>query len=247
MWKAATVATNSPPQHQGSPDIKAGDVMYVVTDLQNSTLGSFHFITPSPISLALSVAIDAARMAAKLRRDIVIKAPTPVSQNGWLETGDLRTLYGFFERCMVAATFSYQAVEAFSNQVVADGIPNTHPVMRNGVEQHWSAAEIERRCSTEEKVGVLLPQVTGVKSPKGSRKWERLVALKDLRDATIHLKSVDQYARGKPSNQTLYFKLVNVDPTDLPKAAIAMIKHFSDLPEGQEWLAGAEEQLRGKS
>jgi hypothetical protein len=148
---------------------------------------------------------------------------------------------------MIAATFSYQAVEAYSNQVVAEGIRNTHPVVRQGIEQQWPAAEIERRCSTEEKVGVILPQVTGVKSPKGLKKWERLLALKDLRDAAIHLKSVDQYARGKPSDQTLYFKLVNVDPTELPKTAIAVIKHFSDLPDGQEWLAGAEEQLRGNT
>jgi hypothetical protein len=146
---------------------------------------------------------------------------------------------------MVAATFSYQAVEAYSNQVVAEGVRNTHAVVRKGVEQYWAASEIERKCSTEEKIGVILPQITGVKSPKGSKKWEGLVALKELRDATIHLKSVDQYARGKPSNQTLYFKLVNNDPVELPKVAIAVIKHFSDLPDGQEWLAGAEAQLRG--
>jgi hypothetical protein len=243
VWKAAQVAADTAPLYPGGPAAKTDDHIYVVTALEDSPLGAFSFITPSPTSLALSVAIAAAREAARIRGTVQLERATQPGQSAWLSTAQLRNLYSYFEQCMAAVTFSYQAIEAWSNQVVEEAVIGTHQVKRKKSIKHWTGPEIERNCSTEEKVGTIIPELTKLATPKGSQAWERLTRLKDLRDSTIHLKSSDQYVRGKSSQSTLYSRLLAADPLEFPKTAIAIIKHFSGKAEGQEWLAGAEAQL----
>ena len=142
---------------------------------------------------------------------------------------------------MVAATFSYQALEAFANQLVAEGLTGTMRLERRDGPVDWDAEQIERWVSTEEKLSNVLPTLTSRADPKGTKLWQQVVLLKDIRDATIHLKSQNQYVRGRPDDQTLYFQLLNANPEDFPRWAIAMIRHFHGPGEG--WLAGAEAQL----
>lgn len=241
VWKAAVVGEASPPLFPGGTPVKAGDQIYLTTSLQRSVLGDFDFITPSPVALALSIAIASANEATSIRGGL---RPDPTNQPGkpsTISVSQVPALYRFFELCMVAATFSYQALEAFSNQLVAEGLKGTLRVDRRNGPADWAADEIERRCSTEEKLGTILPTVTGKESPKGTRIWQNIAALKDIRDATIHLKSENQYVRGKPDDQTLYFQLLNATPLDFPRWAIAMIRYFHGPGEG--WIAGAEAQL----
>lgn len=243
VWKSAVVATDGPPLYPGGQAPKVGDRLYVVTTLKESPLGAFTFITPSPTSLALGVAIAAAQSAVRIRSAIKLEPSTQPGQPEWLSTASLRDLYSCFEQCMVAVTFSYQAMEAWSNQVIEQSVVGTHEVKRKKVVNHWTGPEIERNCSTEEKLGTIIPEVTKFQTPRGSKNWQRLKHLKELRDSTIHLKSGDQYVRGASSETTLYSRLLAADPLEFPRTAIAIIKHFSGKPEGQEWLAGAEAQL----
>jgi hypothetical protein len=243
VWKAAQIAADGPPLYPGGQAPKAGDQVYVITTLEESPLGAFSFITPSPTSLALSIAIAAAHEAARIRGTITLEPTNQPGQPGWLKTPQLRNLYSYFERCMIAVTFSYQAIEAYSNQVVEQAVTGTHPVQRKKGVEIWTGPEIERNCSTEEKIGTIIPELTKFPTPKGSKNWQRLVQLKELRDSTIHLKSSDQYVRGKSSETTLYSRLLAADPLEFPRTAVVIIKHFSGKPEGQEWLAGAEAQL----
>lgn len=170
-----------------------------------------------------------------------MSAPLP-NDGPWVEPPGLAALYKYFEQCMVAVTFSFQAIEAFANQLIIDGLSGTLRLERKDGPVDWGAADIERRCSTEEKVGVILPSITKVKSPKGTKLWQDFQELKDLRDDTIHLKSKDQYVRGRPDDQTLYFRLLNCDPLDAPRTGISVMKYFS-TPVGLEWVKGAESQL----
>ena len=80
----------------------------------------------------------------------------------------------------------------------------------------WDSATIERRCSTEEKLAVILPALYQKPTPKGLKVWQHFVDLKEFRDSTVHLKSSNQYVRGRPDDQTLYFKLLSCDPLQLP-------------------------------
>jgi hypothetical protein len=234
VWKAAVIdkATGGP--------AKAGDQLYVVTTLKKSSLGNVTFITPSPAALALSSAITAARSA-----NLKLATVTPVPGAGgakdpWIAPAHLPHLYSYFEQAMTAAVFSFQALESFANQIVAERVTGTMQLKRRGGSVDLTAAEIERQCSTDEKLGTILGQLLGKATPKGKKPWQGFATLKDLRDATIHLKSRDQYVRGAPDKETLYFRLLNTKPTDYPRWAISLIRYFT----GQaSWLNGAEEAL----
>jgi hypothetical protein len=227
----------------GGTPAQPGDQLNVVTTLEKSPLGAFTFITPNPTSLALSVAIAAAQRAVRIRARIKLEPSKQPGQPEWLSTTSLRDLYSYFEQCMVAVTFSYQAMEAWSNQVVEETVQGTHEVKRKKVINYWTGPEIERNCSTEEKIGTIIPEVTKFPTPRTTKNWQRLKYLKELRDSTIHLKSSDQYVRGASTATTIHSRLLAADPLEFPRIAIAIIKHFSGKPEGQEWLAGAEAQL----
>src|SRR5207247_2481208 len=102
--------------------------------------------------------------------------------------------------------------------------------------------EIERNVSTEEKLATILPELAKLKSPKGTKLWENFVKLKELRDATIHLKELNQYVRGAEDKQTVYYQFLTHDATEYPRRAIAMIRYFT--PKGRDaWILGAEEAL----
>jgi hypothetical protein len=67
VWKAAVVA-------EDSGIAKAGDHVYVITNLKDSVHGPFSFITPSPIALALEVSVRSAKKANELRSALAPKA-----------------------------------------------------------------------------------------------------------------------------------------------------------------------------
>jgi len=67
------------------------------------------------------------------------------------------------------------------------------------------------------------------------------VKLKRARDATIHLKSTDQYPNQYAKSQvidhdTLFYQFLNNDPTEFPKFAINMIKYFAGVKGQPRWL-----------
>ncbi len=237
VWKAATVAADA-------GIAKAGDQIYVCTKVDASVHGPFSFITPSPISLALEIAIAAARSATESRAALIpTKRPTG---EAWLEVPQLDDLYRCFQQSMVAVTFSYQSLEAFSNHLIAEARVARFSIYRRGKTEQWSAEEVERRCSTEEKVGAILPDIAKLKTVKGTALWARLLELKDLRDSTIHLKSLDQYVRGARDNKTLYYRLLSADLLDGPRLAIEIIEHYSD-PKSLAWLTKPKAMLTAAS
>ena len=240
VWKAAEVAADAAPMYPGGTDIRAGDYVYVVTRLEKSVLGDIAFVTPSPVMLALDAAIRAAKEAVSLRGVIQIESTPQPNQPPDISPKQLPELYRFFEQAMIAVTFSYQALEAFANEIVTNELKGTIKLNRGAKVLELNAAEVERKATTEEKLGVILPKVLKVKSPKAVAVWQGLKHIKDSRDATIHLKSIDQYVLGKPDEQTLYFRLLNADPISFPRAAIAMLKYFNPANTA---ILGAEAQL----
>lgn len=241
VWKAARVVKASGPLHLGGGTPQEGDHVYVTTLLDGTSLGDLAFVTPSPVSLALNVAIHAANDAARKRR-LIHPASETHGRHLWVTAKELPTLYEFFEKSMVALSFSFQAIESFVNQLITDGLKGTLEIERRSGTVDWDAETIERNCSTEEKLVSVLPAVTTAKSPKGTELWESFVELKRLRNSTIHLKSIDQYVRGRADDQTLYYRLLTVDILKSPRTAIAVMKHFSD-PGSLAWVVGAESQL----
>jgi hypothetical protein len=241
--------------YPGGPVPQVGDHIYAIHQLPNSKLGPVAFITPSPVLLALEIAVNSAHAAAALRAEITPKFSGPQVAIPSIPTDQLDTLYRYFERCMVAVTFSFQAIEAFANGVITDGTNEPLQIIRRKRIGFWKwkknrnvvtlmdAATVERQISTEEKVFSILPQIAPFKSPKGTELGKRLHRLKLHRDATTHLKGLDQYVRGEPDTTTLYYKLLNADPLEWPQTAIDVIKHFCG-EAGLVWIQGAEALMK---
>lgn len=239
VWKAATVGTVKGPP---GATVKPGDVMYAVSVMRDSALGKVSFITPSPVALALDIAIRSAKAAKTIRSQIRWTRP---DRDGirWAETEDIHRLYRYFADSMIAVSFSFQALEAFANQVIVMSLQGTMEVERRKEMVQWTAGDIERKCTTEEKLATILPTLSRIASPKGTKLWERFVELKAMRDGTMHLKELNQYVRGTEDQQTLYYHFLNSDPKRHPQHAMEMIRYFT-LPGRDAWLRAAEDQLR---
>ncbi len=128
-----------------------------------------------------------------------------------------------FENCTIAVTFSFQPLEAFSNQIIQARVKGNYTVQRRG-EEDLSEDELERGLATEEKLVTVLPDLYKLKTPKGQKIWERFVKLNRVRDSTIHLKQRD--AQSKLDLDTLYFQFIIYDAKDFPRAALGMVEYF---------------------
>lgn len=145
---------------------------------------------------------------------------------------DKGVLFDFFEQCMIATTFSFQALEVFCNQTISWELKQPTKVMYRGKTTEMTPAEIERRLSTSEKLAGVLPRVKGVQTPKGQAIWQRYLKLQEARDATIHLKYKDQVPA---ASDALFFQFLSRRVADYPKTAADMIRHFAgDSPP--RWL-----------
>ena len=147
---------------------------------------------------------------------------------------DTVTLCDYFEQCMIAVTFSFQALETFCNHVIANELKGTFNLQRRKEVITVTPIELERLAATEEKLAIVLPQLLARATPKGKKVWDDFVRLKRARDSTIHLKSSDQYPPGGTIDKdSLFYQFLNRNATDFPKWAISMIKYFvlgSKLP-----------------
>jgi len=193
------------------------------------------------VALALNIAINASQQAAELRSKITFDATvTPEGTGQSVAKEHLPALFDFFETCMVTITFSFQALETFCNQVIATKVHGTMKVKRK-THEVMTAAEIERWLSTDEKLGQVVPILTGVTTPKGRKIWEAYKKLKDARDAIIHMKSHDQYPHGPNvtvvDDSSLFFIFLNGDMKSYPVAAIGMINYmYSVGAKKPRWL-----------
>ena len=142
-------------------------------------------------------------------------------------------LYDFFEQSMIGAVFSYLAIEAFANQVIARELTQSLEVDYHGRRQTLTPEQLERRLATREKLSQVLPVIRSVASPKGTALWERFTRLELARDSTVHLKVKDQYPKVKES---LYFQMLTADATALPGIAAEMIRHYHRPNAEPRWL-----------
>jgi hypothetical protein len=220
-----------PAAYPGGPSHKAGAFVRHLTTANDATGTNVGFPTPSAISLALSLAMKAATRARELQSRIEMSdLPTPWGPGKDVTHESTAALYDYFEECMTVLTFSFQAMEAFCNEVISYRVTATYPWQhRNGI-HHLTADELEQRASTEEKLSSILPKLLGPPTRKGTALGEAFVKLKRARDATIHIKSRDSAPRvAQPSDlddRTLFHQFLGADPFEWIKTAVAMIDYF---------------------
>ncbi len=242
LQAALRLGQDLPAAFPGGPSHKKGTPVHLVTSTRGIGNQPIGFVTPSSTALALSIAMNASIQS--IERLNQVKYENIISPEGpgkSVNHKDATPLFDYFESCMVAITFSLQAVEAFSNWVIADKVQNTFSIIRDKGVEVMTSAELERKLAIEEKLHIALPNLLGISSPKGKKVWESFKKLKQARDSIVHLKSSDQYPNrmqvGTIDKSSLYFVFLNNKMTIYPTAAIRMIHYFHpSTNESPRWL-----------
>ncbi len=245
LW-VDTIAADIPPAFPGGPSHKKGTVVDACTVVKNIAGEYIGFITPSPTALALDIAYISSKRALKLKKRFKMRnnLVSPFDgPNKDISPESTTFLFNYFESCMIAITFSFQSLEIFSNEIIANNLNGTFPLIRKGETINMTATEIERRASTEEKIGIILPHIYKIESPKGKVAWESFKKLKEKRDSTVHLKSWDAY-KAKPDEETLFYQLYTCNIEDFLSYSIQVIDYFTSAYEGSpRWFNLAKEKL----
>jgi hypothetical protein len=225
---ASRIVTDVPAAFPGGPSHKAGTVAYLTTMAANAQHPLLSFITPNAAALALDAGFRSADRASILWSQVVYqKTITPEGPGSSVTLEHLVALFDYFEEAQAAANSSFQAVEAFANETIARLLTGTMPIPRRKGPREMTAEEIERQVSTEEKIGDVLPRLLNVPSIKGGREWPPFTVLKDIRHASTHFKSGDQYPlSGKVATDSLYHILLNNAPRQFPVTATRIISWF---------------------
>jgi len=234
-----------PAAYPGGPSHKAGSPVYSkVTGVRHPIHNIVNFITPSPTALALNIAIGAALEATRLRRTMAfVEVPTPRGSGKSIAMENLTHLYDYFGQFMMAATFSFQALETFSNWIISQKVKAPFKLLRRDVPVEFTPMELERFASTEEKLGAILPTVLDVETPKGKKSWQNFVGLKQARDSTIHLKSYDSFTEDA-DKESLFYQFLNSQAKDLPKTALEMIEYFLPDSNMPRWILYAKRKIQ---
>lgn len=140
-----------------------------------------------------------------------------------------------------AVILSAAAVEAYANEAI-DRLPDGATIdRRRGKEtQAIPKDEAIRRLGLDEKLDLVLPKLTCVKSIKGLKPWEAFVRLNELRGEVVHYKP-----RGKtddPDNASALGRLLKGEASTCVEDAAAIILAYEPnvLPESTKHALGIE-------
>ena len=154
----------------------AGAVVAVIRVMAPRKGERYSYVDFSSTALALNIAIAADQRAAELRVHATPEQfETKTGPYYTIPDVKLSGFYDFIEQSMIAVLFSYQALEAFSNLTIQDqlGSTGTYTVTRTNakIKQKiaWTAPDVERNCSTEEKITEIVPKLLGLSFNKGTK------------------------------------------------------------------------------
>ena len=249
-WRIQAVtclAKDVPAAYPGGPSHKAGTPVYLTTKVEDDshkTIGYFH--TPSPSALALGIANESAQRARRLWPTIasqVVVTPTGLGLSVVPE--NLPHLYDYFQLCMTVTVFCFQALEAFCNYAIATKLSGTYNLKRNRGHIKADAHTLQRRASTEEKLAEILPAILSVSSPRETHLWAQFQKLKEVRDATVHIK------RSRGPNQIfdehkLFSRFFQETIDEYLDNTIQIISHFIPSTGEFRWFSLAVEKINTK-
>ena len=236
-WRIAAVTTlakDVPAAFPGGPSHKAGAALFQSSFEKHPEFGFLGFITPNPSALSLNMAFKAASNAKRIKKTIAYSdAISPEGKAKQVVNENHAHLYDFFEECMGSVTFSYQAIEVYANREIIRNAKSTISLKRGKKHLTLSPQEAERRLSTEEKIAIVLPKILSIPTPKGKKHWEGFKRLRSARDAIIHMKNKETRNVNEPFEESIYFELLNNDPTLFPKSSFNLISHFFEATGGE--------------
>lgn len=156
-------------------------------------------------------------------------------KNQELFVSDDEEFFNLIEMRMGAIVFAYTAIESFTNEQ----IPNEYIFKlerddRKCIES-YNKEQIEKNINLETKLCLVLPDILGIKSPKGGKLWNKYKTLKDLRDRIIHMKSVDKKSSG-PEEKTIWRELLSLSNSNFAIVAKEIIAYYILEKNIPRWL-----------
>ncbi len=231
-WRIAVVTTltsDITAAFPGGPSHKVGTPVYVSSLCKDAQHNAIGFVTPSATALVLNAAIRSPLKAKELRRTIALTDTiTPIGSGKQVATENLTHLYDFFEYCMTSVICSFQALEMFCNDSIARSCASNYMLQKGEGLLVLSCDEFERKASTEEKIGEIVPSLLKTSSLKGTNLWQRFLDLKTVRDSTIHFKSTEPLNTYQADAESLFFQFFRRSPTEYPVSIIP-----TNYPVGQ--------------
>jgi hypothetical protein len=225
-WRIAVIAQiaeDIPPAYPGGPAHPKGSYVSLIHQAKHPSLGYLSFTTPHATALALNVAVRSASNATSIKQEIQLQdIPSPSGRVKRVHPDEL--FFTYIEDSMTSVNFSFQALETYCNSVMARTENfTTFAIKTKEGDKTYDRKQVERYCSTEDKLLQVLPVILQMQNPKSSLQWHHFKKLKKIRDDIVHMKSRDMYSNAQNDSNTLFFELFDYHPLAFPKFAFELI------------------------
>lgn len=240
----ALTASDSPAANPGGPSHPAGSAvaMASIVSLPDGTQSTF--LTPSAAALALSIAATSVNKAARVKKDLRFtntRGPDPAVLYQQVTPPD--RVFDYFEHCFVGLVFSIQALEAYCNYKIAYNLKQDFTTKRRGMRVDLTSIETQNQISIDDKLGIVLPKLLNVPSPKGGSIWSNYINIKKLRNAMVHITSPHQWTSSQEAFQNSpYAWCLSQHPSSILSPALEMIRYFA-VDHELGWLEGARKSM----
>lgn len=230
-WRVGAVtrlAEDLQPTQPGGAIAKAGSRLFLSCLGDGGQFGRVGFIAPSPVALAMNLSLSASRTGEALKPTFKLKdSPSPEGLVKTVELQSSTALYDYFEYAMVSVFFAYQALESFSNDEIFRKASEPIEIKIRKKTETLTRREAERKLSTSEKLGTLLPNILNIPTMKGKALWEKFRELEEVRDNVAHLKNQTVHdASRNTENEKVLFTLLANDLARWPRIAMYILEYF---------------------
>lgn len=180
------------------------------------------FALPSHAALCLNISHNAFLKLQEIP-DYTLFQKKP---HGHTSEEGLPLLFNLFELVLTNVVFAFTALEAHANTLIPDGYIYEKEHAGKKYQERYNKDQIERSISLDEKLSLIIPEITGVRIPKGGSLWNKYAMLKDVRDRIVHLKSVDIDDDSKKQVISIWSELLSWRSKDASLVAYEIIKLF---------------------
>jgi len=146
-----------------------------------------------------------------------------------------KMLFDFFELMMSQIVFSFTAIETFANIAIPEKYIYRHQRTDKKYTEEYSKYQAEQNLKLDVKLDKILPEIYSVKSPIGTKLWEKFQHHKKIRDRLIHLKSSDMSASG-PEIKTIWGDLIRNQKVNYSEQSHQLIGHYFSKNGGSRWF-----------
>ncbi len=222
-WRLQTIAnfTEEWTSPWAAQTVPKGTQITIVIETKTKLGKTLTLPLPNATALMLNSSQRAYRNASSLRRNHKIDD----GKSAQITFRTYPAAFEYLESLMEAVLTAHAGLEAFVNDQIPDDYEYVSHKRSDVILEVSDKSKIERHISLSEKISSVLPEILGVKTPKGnSKSWDAYKKLKGLRDRITHMKSEDSKSAG-PDVDTVWHALVDAEPPH--EQALSVIRYFA--------------------